>query len=121
MEITLYDQSGTPTAYLDDEDENTIWIWDGHAVAYLIETAIYGWNGEHIGWYISETIYDLQGHPTGYTSNTCPRNLKYEPYKRYKKYKRYKRYRRSLKSMTTIRLSKSDIGLEELFLLGSVQ
>jgi len=35
-------------AYIAD-DRETIYLWDGHAVAYLYEDKVYGCNGKHLG------------------------------------------------------------------------
>ena len=120
MEITLFDQSGKPTAYLDTDDEFTIWMWEGHAVAYLDGNVIYGWNGQHLGWYVDEIVYDLDGYQTGYTASTCPRYLRSEPFKRFQRFKRFKRFKRTAKSMRTLKSSKSSISLKELLGSGSV-
>jgi hypothetical protein len=120
MEITLYDQNGSPIAYLDPDDEQTIWMWDGYAVAYLDDDALYGWNGQHIGWFVVGIMYDLDGYQTGYTAETCPRTLKYEPYKSFKKFKRFRRFQRFTKTMKTLKSSKSGTSLNELLMSGSV-
>jgi len=120
MEITLYDDSGKPVAYLDIDDENTIWMWEGHAVAYIEDNVIFGWNGEHLGWFIDQIIYDLNGYRVGYTGETCPRNLKLEPFKKFKRFKRFKRFQRHVKSMRTLKVSTSERNLKEFLESGSV-
>ena len=56
MEITLYDGKGRPQAYIDLLDQNSIYLWSGHAVAYVDNEALYGWNGRHIGWYLDDVV-----------------------------------------------------------------
>ena len=72
MEIDLYDKNGEPVAYIADDAEQSIYMWDGHAVCYIYEAKIYGWKGQHIGWYVDEIIYDLNGERVGFTKRTCP-------------------------------------------------
>lgn len=120
MEITLYDHTGKPIAYLDNADENTIWTWDGHAVAYLTDQVVFGWNGEHLGWFIDEIIYDLDGYRVGFTARTCSRNLQHEPFKSFKRFKRFKRFQRSLKSMRSLKVSTSATSLKQFLASGSV-
>ena len=62
MELTLFNQTGHPVIYFSAEDENSIFTWDGHAVAYIEEELIYGWRGKHIGWYYNGVVYDLFGY-----------------------------------------------------------
>lgn len=49
-EITLFDREGAAIAYIDTNDELTIFLWDGTPVAYLEKSTIYGFNGKHLGW-----------------------------------------------------------------------
>lgn len=49
-EITLFETSGQPTAYIATEDM-TIFLWTGEPVAYFIKNSIYGFNGKHLGWF----------------------------------------------------------------------
>lgn len=91
MEIDLYDRHGHPVAYIADDAEHSIYLWDGHAVCYIDGDKIYGWKGHHIGWYISEIIYDIHGARVGFTKNTCP-TLTYTPPIKYIKYIKYVKY-----------------------------
>jgi hypothetical protein len=72
MEINLYDRHGIAVAYISDDGENSIYLWDGHAVAYLDSEAVYGWSGHHLGWFIDGIIYDARGQRVGFTSSKCP-------------------------------------------------
>jgi len=49
METTLYDGTGRPVAYIADDSDNSIYLWSGHAVAYLVDSNVYGWNGTTLG------------------------------------------------------------------------
>ena len=96
MEITLYSKNGEPVAYIADDGE-TIYLWDGRAIAYLYEHKIYGWNGKHLGWLIDGVIYDLQGLRVGFTRDKCPvatfaESAKYAKHAKYAKYAHYAPY-----------------------------
>jgi len=84
MEITLFDKSGKPVAYIAN-DRETIYFWDGHAVAYLSNDNVYGWKGKHLGWFVDKIVYDLHGLRVGFTRDKCPVATYAEPSK-YAKY-----------------------------------
>jgi hypothetical protein len=71
METTLYSKNGKSVAYVADDGE-TIYLWDGHAVAYLHEDKVYGFNGKLLGWFANGIIYDMHGHQIGFTQGKCP-------------------------------------------------
>src|SRR5580704_6983318 len=78
MDGVLYDGKGYPVAYFEDEGERVIYLWNGHAVAYLAGDKIYGWNGNHIGWYSEGIVYDNIGQRVGSIGEKCPFALKTE-------------------------------------------
>ncbi|MDJ1502045.1 4-fold beta flower protein [Xanthocytophaga agilis] len=113
METTLYDKNGRPVAYISSENDNAIYIWDGHAVCYIEEDKIYGWKGKHIGWFVDNIIYDTQGYRVGFTLETCPSMPYVEPVK-YVKYVQYVKYVKYVSSVRPIfSLGFSDLGLKE--------
>lgn len=57
--MTLYDSKGKAIAY--SEDGESIYLFTGEPVAYLVETAVYGFNGHHIGWFENGWMRDLHG------------------------------------------------------------
>lgn len=71
MEIILYNKNGEPVAYIADDGE-TIYLWNGHAVAYLYKDKVYGWNGKHLGWFVDGIIYDLRGLIVCFIRSKCP-------------------------------------------------
>ena len=82
METTLFDAQGEPVAYLSDDYDRTIYLWDGHPVAYLYEEQhVYGCNGRHLGWFIEQILYDEQGERIGFTFVSCPTAVAKEPAK----------------------------------------
>lgn len=73
MEKILYDKRGEPVAYVAMDYHETIFLWDGQAVAYLYEEDhVYGVNGRHLGWFIGDILYDQEGARVGFSSSTCP-------------------------------------------------
>ena len=90
MEISLYNKNGKPIAYIADE-EGTIYIWNGQAVAYLSDDLVYGFNGKHLGWFVHGVMYDKQGSKIGFTDNTCPSVRLIEPIKSIKHIKSIKK------------------------------
>ncbi len=82
METTLFDAQGEPIAYLSDDYDRTIYLWDGHPVAYLYqEQHVYGFNGRHLGWFIEQILYDENGDRVGFTFVSCPTAVAKEPVK----------------------------------------
>lgn len=75
MDGELFDGKGRPVAYVEDEGERLIYLWNGHAVAYLVEERLYGWNGHHLGWFSEGVMYDLRGQRVGSVGGKCPRAL----------------------------------------------
>lgn len=114
MEETLYDVTGKPVAYIDLNDDYTIYLWNGTPVAYLSDNlTIYGFNGKHLGWYEEGIIRNLRGEKNGFNKNTLNVYAKYETYKSYKKYKPYKSYKQYSKYKPYYKISKSSISLED--------
>jgi len=54
------------------EGENSVFLWDGRAIAYLYGHHIYGFSGLHLGWFINGVVYDPEGKRIGFTSSTAP-------------------------------------------------
>ncbi|UCB50935.1 MAG: hypothetical protein JSW56_08810 [Deltaproteobacteria bacterium] len=70
---TLFDKNGNPVAYIADDYNTTIYLWDGSPVAYIYEGEhVYGINGRHLGWWLDEILYNVDGHRIGFASGTCP-------------------------------------------------
>src|SRR5215831_492779 len=68
-EFSLFDSTGRPAAYV--SEGLTIYLWSGTPVAYLTEDDlsdgfhVYGFNGRHLGWFISGIIRDHHGDAVG--------------------------------------------------------
>jgi hypothetical protein len=82
METTFFDRNGDAVAYVLDDYNNTIFLMDGHPVAYVYEEiSIYGINGHHLGWFTDDIIFDHDGKRVGFTNYTCPKTIGKEPIK----------------------------------------
>ena len=93
METTLFDRKGHAAAYIADDGENSIYLWNGQAVAYVDDETIYGWNGHHLGFFVSGTLYDLRGRRLGFVRESCPVVTLVEPVKFVKKVKHVRHVR----------------------------
>lgn len=93
MEVTLYDGKGRPVAYIADDGESSIYLWNGHAVAYLVGENLYGWNGKHLGWFSGGVLHDLRGYCVGSVGEKSSSALYAEPAK-YAKHAKYGKYGR---------------------------
>lgn len=111
MEITLYDGMGTPVAYYDTE--NTIWLWDGQAVAYFDGQMIYSWRGRHIGWFIGDIMYDIEGYKVGFTASTCPKMLRMERMKKMQRMQKMKGMQRMARAQRVLKSSTSNTLLSD--------
>ena len=88
MEKSLFNKNGDAVAYLTDDYNRTIYLWDGQQVAYLFnDRHIYGANGKHLGWFIDGVIFNPGGERIGFTANTCPVPPSKEPIKLKKRFK----------------------------------
>ena len=99
QEISLFNSDGDAVAYIDTDDEdNTIYLWNGTPVAYLSPESnyynIYGFNGNHLGWFEDGIVRNEDGDAVGFQKGAVSGvYTNYEPYKSYKKYKPYKSFK----------------------------
>ncbi len=75
---TLFDKNGDPIAYIADDYNATIYLWDGSPVAYIYKEE-YGINGRHLGWWIDQILYNIDGDRIAFTSGSCPVAIGKEP------------------------------------------
>jgi hypothetical protein len=98
METNLYDKTGRAKAYIADDSE-TIYLWSGKAVAYIIDENVYGWKGKHIGWFVNGKLFDRRGKRIGFIPGNCPvatcaAPAKYAKHAKYAKSARHAAYAR---------------------------
>ena len=90
-EFSLFDSTGHPAAYV--SEGLTIYLWSGTPVAYLTEDDlsdgfhVYGFNGKHLGWFISGVIRDHHGDAVGGLKEAFRSPTQLEPLKGSKKSK----------------------------------
>lgn len=101
-EITLFDREGAAIAYIDTNEELTIFLWNGTPVAYLEKSTIYGFNGKHLGWFKDGIVRDHQGGGVGFIEGAVSKLTKLEPLK-------------SLQKLTPLRSLQELEPLEPLF------
>ncbi|GHV04557.1 hypothetical protein FACS189485_10210 [Spirochaetia bacterium] len=91
QESSLFDYDGNATAYIANDSENTIYLWNGIPVAYVFferdEYHIYGFNGQHLGWFDNGVVRDNNGYAIGATQRAHPRVTLVEPVKSVKRVK----------------------------------
>lgn len=69
QQISLYDNNGEARAYIDYDEDATIFMWDGTPVAFVEKDGrnlcVFGFNGSFLGWYEDGIIYDKKGYAVG--------------------------------------------------------
>lgn len=69
QQTSLFDSEGEARAYIDYEEDATIFMWDGTPVAFLkkdgSDICVFGFNGSFMGWYEDGIIYDKNGYAVG--------------------------------------------------------
>lgn len=119
METSLFNKNGKPVAYI-AEDGQTIYLWDGRAVAYLDEDRIFGWNGKQLGWFANGTIFDIYGLRSGFTKNKSPIATELEPVKPLKQLKSVKIGKQHQVVRPALCYGYSDKALEQLLEEGRI-
>ncbi|MBP7510222.1 MAG: hypothetical protein KA807_20595 [Prolixibacteraceae bacterium] len=69
QQISLFDSDGEARAYIDYDEDATIFLWDGTPVAFVEkdgnDLCVFGFNGSFLGWYEDGIIYDKNGYAVG--------------------------------------------------------
>jgi len=69
QQTSLFDSEGEAIAYIDYEEDATIFMWDGTPVAFLENdgsgNCVFGFNGKFLGWYENGIIYNEEGYLVG--------------------------------------------------------
>lgn len=120
MEITLFNKSGKPVAYIADDGE-TIYLWDGRPVAYLSDEKVYGWHGRQLGWFHNGTIFDIYGLRAGFIKTKSPIATEAEPVKSRKHLKPAKGERQTQVIKPILCYGYSNKSLEDLLEVGGVR
>lgn len=118
MEVTLFDTSGDPTAYFDED--GTIYLWNGKSMAYLDGEAVYGWKGRHIGWFVDGIIYGLDGAQIAYVAERVQGLRRIESIKTVKRVDYVKYAQHAERARPPLRSVKSDQDFTEFLAQDSV-
>jgi hypothetical protein len=117
-EISLFDSSGKPRAYI--AEELTIYLWSGKPVAYLHSDAgklhVYGFNGRHLGWFVRGIIRDHGGNPVGGVKEVFTSSVEFDPFRSFKQFKPFKAFREFAPFQPFLTANWSEIPLQ-LFLM----
>jgi hypothetical protein len=66
--MTLYDRSGRPVAYIDDDGES-VYLYSGKPVAWISGESLYAYSGAHLGWLHDGWVRDHSGNCVLFTEN----------------------------------------------------
>jgi len=95
-EVSLYDSFGKAVAYIEGDDELTIYLWDGSPAAYLFSADdtlhVYGFNGSHLGWFDEGLVITHTGK-IACAIKKRTESPQFETLKGIKQFKPYKGYR----------------------------
>lgn len=85
QQITLFNSSGDAKAYIDYNEDATIFSWNGKPLAFLEndnnEVCVFGFNGRFLGWYVNGIIYDKNGYAVGARKESVNMLTNIEPIK----------------------------------------
>jgi len=69
QQVNLYDSEGEAAAYIDYEEDATIYLWDGSPVAFIgkdgSDVCIFGFDRSFLGWYENGVVFDKDGYMVG--------------------------------------------------------
>lgn len=96
-EIPLVDKDGNYVAYIDTDEDSTIYLWSGAPVAYLYERGldflVYTFSGEHLGWFEDGILRDRSGDAVGAEDGVLRTPTRVKPLKGLKRLKPLRRTR----------------------------
>lgn len=85
QETSLYNNQGEAVAYIDFDEDGTIFLWDGTPVAFMQmssdDICIFGFNGSFLGWYEEGVVYDRKGYVVGARKGVMNMTYRIERYK----------------------------------------
>ena len=89
-QVSLYDGKGEAIAYIDYDNDATIFMWDGTPVAFFEkrydDLCVFGFNGSFLGWYKDGFIYDKGGYIVGARKEAINKITKFEGMKKIQKF-----------------------------------
>ena len=82
QQTSLYNSQGEAMAYIDYDEDATIFMWNGNPVAFLEkdgnDICVFGFNGSFMGWYEDGIIYDKRGYAVGARKGATNMSLRSE-------------------------------------------
>lgn len=96
-EISLFNGQGQAVAYIDVDDDLTIYLWGGKPVAYLVSSRrndgfdVYGFNGKHLGWFVDGVVWNHDGDAACAMEYRI-RTAGFEPFKGFQQFKPFKAF-----------------------------
>jgi hypothetical protein len=81
----FFDSKGAAIAYFEDDD--TLYLWSGEPVAYMVDDSLFGFNGNHLGWRKDGVIYDHDGYVVAAISSRFKAPVAVSPLKALKELK----------------------------------
>lgn len=93
QEVSLFDSKGAAIAYIADDSDQTIYLWEGEPVAYFSDNDIYGFNGKHLGWWQKGIIYNQEGDVVAAIKQVINGYTEYESFKGFKQFKPFKSFK----------------------------
>jgi hypothetical protein len=117
--LDFYDSQGRAVAYIDEDDEElTIYLWDGKPVAYLDENSVYGFNGKHLGWLKENAIYDHHGNLVAALPEAFRGSVNVAPAKGFKQFVPFKAFEEFKPFEPFVNRTWSDTPAKVFFLAG---
>ncbi len=89
QQVSLYDSEGEAVAYIDYEEDATIYLWNGSPVAFIAkdgsDVCIFGFDRSFLGWYENGVVYDKEGYTVGSRKDALNMFYRMEPFKGFAK------------------------------------
>lgn len=84
FETPIFDSNGMAVAYIDNNDNRTVYLWSGEAVAYLEGSSLYRFDGKHLAWLEYGILWGHDGFIVGFTPEANLMPTQPEPIKGFK-------------------------------------
>jgi hypothetical protein len=117
--LEFYDSRGRAVAYIDGEENLTIYLWEGKPVGYLEDDSIFGFNGKHLGWLKGNAIYDHDGNVVAALPEAFSSTVSAPPAKGFKQFLPFKSFKEFKPFKPFFNSSWSDIPAKVFFLKGA--
>jgi hypothetical protein len=65
--MDFYSMTGDVVCHL--HTDHNYYLWNGQAVAYIVDDRVFGFNGRHLGWYENGWFYDRNNQPALFSAD----------------------------------------------------